>query len=197
MDFYSNTRPRLFSNRLKQSIENINVTTKEVSGKYNDVINDNVSHVVFMLYDAFIKPNLLILILLCIIACGLYYRYIDKQNNTSEDNLVDELIELQNEEEEKQRYREYLMKQEYDNKQKQLELQDRQLKDQISYLQNKIYNNNFSNNAINGFENPTNAQDYNFDVNDMNFNYDDIMNDMTDIDMSRPMDIIPPYSTSI
>lgn len=197
MDFYSNTQPRLFSNRLKQSIGNINVTTKAVAEKYNDVINDNVSNVVFLLYDAFIKPNLLILILLCIISFGLYYRYIDKQSKTDDDNLVDELIELQNEEEEKQKYREYLMKQEYNNKQKQLELQERQLKEQISFLQNKIYNNNFSNDNINGFENPNNAQDYNFDINDMNFNYDDIMNNMNDIDMSQPVDIIPPYSTSI
>lgn len=79
MDFYSGTIPNLISDRIKNSMDGLS----HVTGGSNDMFKK--------VYDDYIKPNLFLLILICIIGLFLYYRYTSKQESFDE-KLMDRPI---------------------------------------------------------------------------------------------------------
>ena len=78
MEFYSNTKPKLVSNKIEQNYNNI-LNKKTVSVN----INDNITVCLIKLYQSYIEPNIAILIIFSIIVYGLYTRYMDTQKKKS------------------------------------------------------------------------------------------------------------------
>lgn len=73
MDFFSNSRPNLISNRTIKALE------KLYSIKGGDTVNEKgVSDTLYNLYKNYIEPNIFLFILLIIFCLFLIYKYISK-----------------------------------------------------------------------------------------------------------------------
>lgn len=81
MDFYSNTKPKLFSGELRENINKVVENSEKVT-----MVNDHITNFIITLFNSTIKPNFALLIILCLAGVFLYYRY-NKLKNKKNKNI--------------------------------------------------------------------------------------------------------------
>jgi len=92
MNFYSNTRPKLFNLKIDKDLSKI--VCKE---DLYPIVHDKITDTLILVLKNHIKPNWILILIVTIILLLLHYRYINKTGHYEDDidNDLDELINEQ------------------------------------------------------------------------------------------------------
>ena len=86
MNFYSNTRPKLFNLKIDEDLSKI--VCKE---DLYPVVHDKITDTLIVLLKNHVKPNWILILIITIILVLLHYRYINKTEEHYEDDVDNEL----------------------------------------------------------------------------------------------------------
>ena len=201
MDYYSNTRPRLFSNELQNSINRMTAQKSSI------LIQDNVTVILSNVYYNIVKPNFIVIFLVGIIISALYYRYNEKQKKNkiiknieadmkvigSLESDLEKLKRLDEEEKEMIKKEEEIKRQQLIQQQlMQQQLMQQQLENEIRRLQEEERNGEY----YNEFTYPQNAKDTKLPIDISTINYDDIKENF-DGDYGDGMNVLPPWGSDL